>query len=112
MIDIKRTKYEDLQELYQKYFSFGYINTDFSSKMAIISLCCHLVKVLEKKKPDITHYQILRKCGEGIPEDIIKGMAVVCSDFAYGVSDFPVFGLSDKEIPAKLRELLNNYIPF
>ena len=33
-------------------------------------------------------------------------------DFAYGCTNFPTFGLSPKEMPAKVKEILGKYLPF
>jgi hypothetical protein len=110
---INTPKYEDLQRIYSKYFSLGYLNTDFNTKAALVSLTCYLVDQLKKKKPDVTHYQVLYKINNGeLPEDFIKGLAVVCSDWAYGCKEFPTFGIATKDIPAKIKEILCMYIPF
>ena len=104
--------YEKMQEIYQKYFSLGYLNTDISTKFALISLTCYIVNKLKKKKPDVTYYQVLRKIDSNLPEDFIKGLSVVCSDFAYGCEVFPTFDIEDKQMVAKIKEILNSYIPF
>lgn len=105
--------YQEMQSLYKKLFSLGYLNTDINSKFALISLICYLTYELQKKNPDVTHYQIIRKiAGTDIPEDFIKGLAVVCSDFSYGCNKFPTFGIEDKKIPSKIKELLSSYLPF
>jgi hypothetical protein len=71
---------------------------------------------LKQKKPDITHwsvlYQINSKCDSQVPEDFLKGLAVICSDFGYGCKSFPTFGIEDKKIPDKIREILSNWLPF
>lgn len=114
MIDIIKTPpYKDLQHLYNEYFSLGYLNTDISSKFALISLMGYLVYKLKQKKPDITSYQVLRKLvNDKLPEDFLKGLAVIIDDFSYGCTEFPTFNIEDKKIPAKIKELLNSYMPF
>lgn len=105
--------YEEMQRIYSKYFSIGYLNTDINTKFALISLICYLTKKLKEKKPDVTHYQVVRKLSEGmILEDQIKGLSVICSDFSYGCTEFPTFGIDDKNIPAKIKEILSNWTPF
>lgn len=89
------------------------MGTDFNFKMGLISLICYLTERLKEKKPDITHYQVIRKItGDSIPEDRIKGLAVICSDFGYGCKEFPTFGLADKDIPNKIKELISQFVPF
>ena len=105
--------YEKMQELYKKLFSLCYLGNSISNKFALISLVCYLQYKMSAKKPDITHYQIIKKCADpSIPEDFIKTLAVICSDFGYGCTEFPLFDLKDKEIPNKVKELLNSYLPF
>lgn len=110
---INTPPYEEMQRLYSQYFSLGHINSDINTKFALISLVCYLTEKLKEKKPDVTHYQVLRKLSEGVvPEDTIKGLAVICSDFAYGCTEFPTFGIDDKNIPAKVKEILLKWLPF
>ena len=42
----------------------------------------------------------------------IYTLAIICSDFAYGCTSFPTFGIPDKNIPAKIKELLDKHVPF
>lgn len=105
--------YEEMQRVYNQYFSLGHLNTDINTKFALISLICYLTWKLKEKKPDVTHYQVIRKLSEGmITEDQMKGLAVVCSDFSYGCTEFPTFGINDKNIPAKVKEILSSWAPF
>ena len=114
MIDIITTPpYEEMQKIYSDNFSLGYLNTDISSKFALISLTGYLVYKLKQKKPDITSYKILKKIiGDELPTDFIKRVAVVTDDFSYGCKEFPTFGIPDKSIPSKIKEILLTYIPF
>lgn len=110
---IETPPYKEMQRLYSQYYSLGYLNTDISTKFALISLIGYLTFRIKQKKPDVTPYQIIRKIiGDDLPEDFIKGLAVVVDDFAYGCKNFPTFDLEDKKIPSKIKEILNTYIPF
>ena len=76
--------YEKLQELYKKYFSLSYLGNDINNKFALISLVCYLTYKLKAKNPDITHWTVLyninNKGVSRVPEDVLKGLAVICSD--------------------------------
>lgn len=113
MIDIVETpSYKDMEKNYQIY-SLGFLGEDISIKFAIISLVGYITYTLRKKKPDVTCYQILKKIvGETFPEDYIKGISVVCEDFMYGCTKFPTFGLKNTEMPNKIKDLLQNFLPF
>jgi hypothetical protein len=106
-------KFEELQEIYRQNFSLKYLDTDFTTKAALVGLIDYLVEQLKAKKPDITYYQVIRKLSDvSIPEEFIKGLAIVCEDWAYGCREFPNFGLETKDIPNKIKEILKSYIPF
>lgn len=108
--------YEEMQAIYNRYFSLHYLGKDINNKFALISLTCYITEKLKEKKPDVTHWSVLYKINKTsnnpVPEDLLKGLAVLCSDFGYGCSDFPTFGIEDKKIPAKIRELLETWTPF
>lgn len=110
---INTPPYEEMQCIYHRYFSLGHLNADINTKFALISLICYLTEKLKSKKPDVTHYQVIRKLAKDlITEDNIKSLSVICSDFSYGCYTFPTFGIDDKNIPAKIREILSNWTPF
>lgn len=105
--------YEEMQRIYSRYFTIGYLGPDISTKFALVSLIGYLTEKLKEKKPDVTHYQVIRKLSESIlSEDQMKGLAVICSDFACGCTQFPTFGIEDKKIPAKIKEILSSWTPF
>lgn len=110
---IETPPYAEMQRMYSRYFSLGFLNKDLNTKFALISLIGYLTDKVKSKRPDTTHYQIIRKiAGNDIEEDFVKGLAVVCSDFAYGCKSFPTFGIEDKNIPAKIKEILSDRLPF
>lgn len=108
--------YEKMQEMYRDNFSLFFLGNDISNKFALISLVCYITNKLKKKKPDITHWTVLYKINSTInkpvPEDWLKRLAVICSDFGYGCKEFPTFGLDDKQIPSKIKELIDEWLPF
>lgn len=109
----KTPSYRELEDIYKKYFSLGYLNTDINTKFALISLICYLTETLRKKKPDVTYYQVIVKISNGIlSEDQVNSLSIICSDFSYGCNEFPTFSIPDKDIPAKIREILTNWLPF
>ena len=105
--------YERMQEIYRANFSLSFLGNDISNKFALISLTCYITNKIKKTKPDWTHWSTLYEINKGtVPEDLLKGLAIICSDFGYGCDTFPTFGIEDKKIPAKIKELLEGYTPF
>jgi hypothetical protein len=106
--------YKQLLHIYHKFFSLGFLDTDFKTKMALISLICYTTHKLKSKKPDITHYQIIQKLavGKGIPDRYLKALAVVCDEFGYGCTEFPTFDLNEKEILNTIKDIFDKFVPF
>jgi hypothetical protein len=107
---------KELDTFYRQNFSLGYLNVDINSKFALISLIDYLTYNAQQKRPDVTHYQIikaiLKDVPEGFPEEFVKGLAVVCKDFAYQCKSFPTFNVAPKDMPETIRGILKNYLPF
>lgn len=106
--------YPELKDIHNKYFALGYIATDIKQKFAVISLICYIVNSLRKKTPDVTYYQIITKLsvGTGLTEDEIKGLAIVCEDFAYGCTEFPTFEIKPSDMPKTIKQILMKKLPF
>lgn len=112
-MDLNSVSYDELKRFYSKYFSLGNINVDINTKFALISFICYLTLKIRDKKPNITCYQVIRKIvGDSFPDNYVIGLTIICEDFSYGCTEFPTFGLKDKEIPGKIKEILLNWLPF
>ena len=106
--------YNEMRRMYSKLFSLGYLNTDINTKFALISLICYVTYKAKMKKSDVTHYQILMNITKDkpLPEDYIKGLAVVCEDFSYGCATFPTFNIKPSEIVKTIQDILSKSLPF
>lgn len=112
-------KFKELQRFYSENFSLGYINSghDRSSieeRFVLISLIDFITYKAKLKNPDVTHYEIIMKLSKnlGLPNEFIKGLAIVCEDFAYQCTDFPTFGLKGNDIIKQAVSILKSYMPF
>lgn len=105
--------YEQMASIYKDWFSTGYLPS-MQDKLALVDLIGWLVTTLRKKKPDITYYQIVYKLAKdkGLSDKTIKAIAIISEDFAYNCNDFVTFGLTIKEVPAKIREIFHKMLPF
>lgn len=114
--------FEELRRFYSENYSLGYLNlsesdghSPFERKLILISLICYLYDKNKSKNPDLTYYSLIYKLSKnlGLPDNFIKGLAIVCEDFAYGENkNFPTFGLSGKDILKEIQKILSTYIPF
>lgn len=113
--------FNELRRFYSENFSLGHLNpaskegySSFERKLILISLICYVVNKNKPKNPDLTHYALLYKLNEklDLPEEFIKGLAIVCEDFSYQCHDFPTFGLEGKKILEEIISVLKSYMPF
>ena len=113
--------FKELQKFYSENYSLGYLNipesnghSSFERKLILISLICYILEKNKPKDPDLTYYSLLYKLNTklNLPEDFIKGLAIVCEDFGYNCHEFPTFGLKGKEILNEIIEILRTYVPF
>jgi len=113
--------FKELRKFYSENFSIGYLNppekngqSSFERKLILISLVDYITYKSKLKDPDTTHYSILMKLNKnlGLPDEFIKGFAIVCEDFAYQCTDFPTFGLKGQDIVKEAVSILKTYVPF
>ena len=114
-------KYNELRQFYSEHFSLGYLNlpesdghSPFERKLILISLLCYVVEKNKPKNPDLTHYALLYKLNKtlDLPDEFLKGLAIVCEDFSYQCHEFPTFGLEGKKILEEIISILKTYVPF
>lgn len=107
-------KFNELKEFYNKNFTLGYLNTSVDYKFALISLVCYIYRSIKAKNPDATYYSVLMAINktENLPEDFIKGLAIICEDFAYGAKEFPTFDVKPKDMVNYVKSILKSYVPF
>lgn len=111
--------FNELRKFYNENFSLGYINSGHNrsaieERFILISLINYIHYKTKLKNPDITHYEIILKLSKnlGLPDDFLKGLAIVCEDFAYQCSDYPTFGLKGQDIVKECVSILKSYMPF
>lgn len=105
--------YEELENIYNRYFSMSTLGTDFTERLGLIGLICYLYNKLKLKKPDLTYWELVYKLGKNIvEEDSLKGLSIMCEHFAQNCTDFPNYGLEDKDIPKKIQDILSKWLPF
>jgi hypothetical protein len=111
---MSKLTYQQRAELFKDLFSLGFINSDINEKLALIALIGYTVMKLREKKPDVSYYQVVRKLAEGtgLHEELIWAIAIIAEDFSYGCKDFPKFGLEEKQIVPKIKDIMRKYMPF
>ena len=106
-------KYKELKSLYEEYFSIATLGKDFNDRLGLISLICYLYNKLKPKNPDLTYWYLLYKMGsKEVPDKYLIGLSIICENFSENCSEFPNFGIKDKDIPKRIKELLHNWLPF
>lgn len=111
--------FNELRKFYSENFSLGYINSghnrsSIEERFVLISLINYITYKSKLKNPDTTHYEIIMKLNKnlGLSDDFVKGLAIVCEDFAYQCTDFPTFGLKGQDIVKEAISILKSFMPF
>lgn len=116
MKDLQNFSFEQLQLVYNKYFSLKYLGTDLGNKLAIIALTCYLTNEIQKRNKDFNCYDTLIKVGKDFSENdkntFLKSLGAVCQDFYRDCTNFPTFGVEPQNAVKQLRKLLSEYCPF
>ena len=116
MNDLQNISFDKLLQIYDKYFSLGYLNNDVSDKLACISLTCYITNELRKKGRKINCYEVLLQIGKDMPDLVkntfLKSLGAICESLMYGSKTYPDFGIDHKNIPKQVRKLLDDYCPF
>lgn len=112
--------YEEKIGFYLKNFSTGAFSSGkLSNKLALISLICLVTKKLREKDGNLTVKTVIEKIlqrplfyTEAFDAFLI-GLSIICEDFLYETNEIDNFGFTEsKQIIAKIKELLNEWLPF
>lgn len=122
MMEAWQPTYDELNEIYEKYFSLKNVAVTMDNKFGLISLICFLTKQARTKKPDATCLQVIEKINASTStnpfvacnnQDFLKGLSIICEDYMKTKGDFMTFGIkTSKEMIAKIREILESELPF
>jgi len=111
--------FNELRNFYKQNYSLGYINSghnrsSIEERFILISLISYITYKSKLKNPDTTYYEIITKLSKnlGLPDEFIKGLAIVCEDFSYNCVDYPTFGLKGQDIIKEVISILKSYLPF
>lgn len=115
-MNLEDISFEKLCNIYNKLFSLGYINSDVSEKLALISLTCYITSTVRKKGKNMTCYEVLLNLGKDLPvgekNTFLKSLGAICENLMYGCDTFPDFNIKPSEMPNTIRGILGKYCPF
>lgn len=113
---LNHPNYNELKDIYYRYFSLRGIAGEIDNKFALISLIGFLTHQARMKTPDATCYQVIRKVTDGklnLPDELINGLAIVCEDFMAGSTKYNACGCkSAKEMIDQINVILEKWLPF
>ena len=116
MSQLINSSFDEIKKSYSEQYTLGYIGHDMTDKLACVALTCYITNELRKKDSKTTCYDVLLKVGKDLTDTykntFLKVLGAVCEDFMYGCKDFPSFGISPKEMPKRLKLILDNVLPF
>ena len=61
MNSLENISFDKLRQIYSKFFTLGYLNSNLSDKLACIALTCYITNEVRKKNKSVTCYDILLK---------------------------------------------------
>lgn len=108
-------KYKYIEDFLKNDLYFGIPSSgDLSDKVALISLVCSLTNTLKQKRPEITHYKVIRLCtnSAGVTDEVVEKLSLLCDWFSIGCYKFPDLGIKAKDMPNKIKDLIINILPF
>jgi len=119
--NISLLSYKDKVTIYNDFFDLGGITSmSLNNRMALVSLICLVTFKMRQKNTSETCHSVLKKIIKS--EDMlrntqfgnfIEGLSIVCENFMYSCTKFDTFGLkSSEEIVNKIKELLDEWLPF
>ena len=100
-------------QVYKDNFSIGFIDGDYTDRVALFAFINHLYYLLLKKEPTITRLKILKSITKrSIPDKYLIALAIISENIGYGLKEFPTFDIKNNQIPAKIKEILEKWTPF
>lgn len=114
---IMNLSYEDKASVYSSCFGFGTLASQtLNDKLILISLIALTADKLKAKDPELRTIDILKKIAgtEGKHfQEFLESLAIKVDDLSFNVKVFDPCGLkSSSEIISKIKELLNEWLPF
>lgn len=119
-MESKDLTYEEKESLYRKVFSLGTIgnNKDVNDKLILISLLSITYLKMKEKNPKIRVIEILKSITKQPADNsfyyqMLEGLSFLVEDLCYNCTVADSCGLkTSQEIVAKIKSILNTWIPF
>lgn len=108
-------KIEELRHTLEFDLNIGVPGTaDLGDKVGLIMMICYLTDALQKKKPTIKHIDVINLCAknEFSDENTLQALALICEWFANGCLKFPNLGIKAKDMPAIIKQRIQDLYPF
>lgn len=106
---------EELRSIIETDLNIGVPGTaDLGDKIGLISMICYLTNALQKKRPELTHYKVIKLCvkDDFYDERTINVLALMCEWFANGCLKFPDLGIKPKDMPVLIKSKIRDLCPF
>ena len=118
--NFQKLSYEEKVSFYSKNFSTGAFTSEkLANKLELISLLALTTKKLREKDVSLSVKNVIEKLlqrplNENESFDyFLIGLSIICEDFLFGVKEIDNFGFTEsKQIINKIKELLNEWLPF
>lgn len=114
-----KASYEEKKYIYQKCFSLGSVNTkNMNDRLVLLSLLALVYKKMKLKNPNTTVLELLLKITGETKQNtmyynFLESVAIISEDFSYDIDKIDSCGMkTSQEIINKIKEILNQWLPF
>lgn len=108
-------KIEELRRILATDLNIGVPGTaDLGDKMGLIMMVCYLTNALQKKKPTLTFFEVIKFCvQDGLVNEVeMHKLALICEWFSNGCLTFPDLGIKAKDMPVLIKKGFMDLCPF
>ena len=89
-------------------------NADLGNKIGLITMICYVTQALRKKKPGLTHYQVLKSIFKDtlVEDETLQALDLICDWWSWGCLTIPNLGIKPADMPNLIKKGVQELCPF
>ncbi len=89
-------------------------DADLGNKMGLITMICYVTHALRKKKPGLTHYQVLKSIFKDtlVEDETLQALDLICEWWSWGCLTIPNLGIKPADMPNLIKKGVQDLCPF
>ena len=87
---------------------------DLGEKIGLITMICYVTQSLRKKKPSITHLDVLKTIFKDtlVDENTLIALDLICEWWSWGCLTIPNLGIKPADMPNLIKKGVQDLCPF